>query len=96
MEVLVYDIETDGSVGNQSVMATVTIEMNSIDFPCDLPSGQSLHWHLSHWSVYQCVYWVCVSPNLLHTPLLFLQMVVVVVILVQVLYEHVFMCSYCD
>jgi len=63
MEVLVYDIETDGSIGNQSVMATVTIEMNSIDFPCDLPSGQSLHWHLNHHSVCQCMYWVCVCTG---------------------------------
>ena len=38
-EVLVYDIERDGSIGSQSISATVTVNEDPDNFTCPLPTS---------------------------------------------------------
>ena len=39
-EVLVYDIEEDGSIGTQPLMATVSVDEEPDNFTCPLPFSQ--------------------------------------------------------
>ena len=39
---LVYDIESDGSISSQSLIVSVAVEELADNFTCPLPSGQSL------------------------------------------------------
>ena len=38
-----YDIERDGSVGSQSISATVTVNEDPNNFTCPLPTSQYFH-----------------------------------------------------